>query len=712
MADLIKFLIKPFSGDELIASIRRVYQLEQKKESFLAKTVGAPAAAAAGPDQGDGQRRGEGQVIFLYSGKGGVGKSLIGANLAVSMAHETKGKVALVDLDLQFGDIGVLLNLDHSQGITDLIENIDHMDQDFIRDIMVDGPYAIKVLLTPISPELADLVTVDHVRRIFAELRKMFDYIIVDSSAHLGEINLEVLDHADKVVVITSLSIPAIKNTKLALKIFDSLSISPERVVLILNKSDAHSEFNKESVEANLRFPIAGQIPNDAKLVINSINRGNPFVTTHPESEISQRIRELVAKIIPPSPQVREPEGQDREQRTQRIIDTLNAVVAEMGLSLTKPERERLQDSVLNDFLGLGPIEALINDPDITEVMVNGPDQIFIEQKGKLTLSQVHFESESQLRRVIDRIVSTMGRRIDESSPMVDARLKDGSRVNVIIPPLALNGPVLTIRKFSKDPHKITDLIRFGSLTEPMAQFIRACVRSRLNMLVSGGTGSGKTTTLNVLSSFIPEEERVVTVEDAAELQLNQEHVVTLESRPATVEGRGRIAIRDLVVNALRMRPDRIVVGECRGGEALDMLQAMNTGHDGSLTTIHANSPRDALARIETMTLMAGFDLPVRAIREQMASALDVVVQLSRLRDGSRKIIAISEVLGLHGDQVKTQDIFIFKQTGVTEDGKVQGFFTATGIMPKYFDHLQSSGEAVPKELFTPVPDPAGQGGN
>src|SRR5919201_1595239 len=311
-----EFLIKPFSGDELIASIRRVYQLEQKKESFLAKSTTATAAAGPHPPDGETPKRAEqGQVFFFYSGKGGVGKSLIAANLAVSMANETKAKVALVDLDLQFGDIGVLLNLDHSQGITDLIENIDHMDPDFIREIMVDGPYGIKVLLTPISPELADLVTVDHVRRIFAELRKMFDYIIVDSSCHLGEINLEVLDHADKVVVITSLSIPAIKNTKLALKIFDSLSISPDRVVLILNKSDAHSEFNKESVEANLRFPIAGQIPNDAKLVINSINRGNPFVTTHPESEISQRIRELVAKIVPPSPQVREPEGQDRKQR-------------------------------------------------------------------------------------------------------------------------------------------------------------------------------------------------------------------------------------------------------------------------------------------------------------------------------------------------------------------------------------------------------------
>ena len=300
-----EFLIKPFSGDELIASIRRVYQLEQKKESFMAKTTGAAAVAAPGaPADGEtpARRAEQGQVLFFYSGKGGVGKSLISANLAVSMANETKAKVALVDLDLQFGDIGVLLNLDHSQSITDLIENIDHMDPDFIREIMVDGPSGIKVLLTPSSPELADLVTVDHIRKIFSELRKIFDYIIVDSSAHLGEINLEVLDHADKVVVVTSLSIPAIKNTKLALKIFDSLSISPDRVVLLLNKSDAHSEFNKESVEANLRFPIAGQIPNDPKLVINSINRGNPFVSTHPESEISQRIRELVGKVLPTAP--------------------------------------------------------------------------------------------------------------------------------------------------------------------------------------------------------------------------------------------------------------------------------------------------------------------------------------------------------------------------------------------------------------------------
>jgi pilus assembly protein CpaE len=311
-----EFLIKPFSGDELIASIRRVYQLEQKKQTFLAKSATGPASTPASPAEVETARRAEqGQVFFFYSGKGGVGKSLIAANLAVSMANETKAKVALVDLDLQFGDIGVLLNLDHSQGITDLIENIDHMDQEFIREIMVDGPLGIKVLLAPISPELADLVTVDHIRRIFGELRKMFDFIIVDSSSHLGEINLEVLDHSDRIVLLTSISIPAIKNTKLALKIFDSLSISPDRVVLVLNKSDAHSEFNRESVEANVRFPIAGQIPNDAKLVTSSINRGNPFVTTQPESEISQRIRELVATLIPPTQAARETEAERKPRR-------------------------------------------------------------------------------------------------------------------------------------------------------------------------------------------------------------------------------------------------------------------------------------------------------------------------------------------------------------------------------------------------------------
>src|SRR3989454_4186352 len=362
---------------------------------------------------------------------------------------------------------------------------------------------------------------------------------------------------------------------------------------------------------------------------------------------------------------------EDREQRAAKITDALTAVIAEMGLSLAKPEKQRLLDSVLNDFLGLGPIEALISDPTITEIMVNGPDQIFVEHKGKLTLSNVQFESEDQLRRAIDRTVSTTGRRIGGGSPLVDARLKDGSRVNVIIPPLSLNGPILTIRKFSKDPYKITDLIKFGTITDPMAQFVRACVRSRLNMLVSGGTGSGKTTTLNVLSSFIPEEERIITVEDAAELQLHQEHVLRLECRPPNIEGRGEVSIRDLVRNALRMRPDRIVVGEVRDSAALDMLQAMNTGHDGSISTIHSNSPRDSLARLETITLMAGMDLSPRSVRDQIASAIQLIVHQQRLKDGTRRFTHVTEIAGMEGDVVTLQDLFLFDfAAGVDEDGK------------------------------------------
>src|SRR5216684_740326 len=438
--------------------------------------------------------------------------------------------------------------------------------------------------------------------------------------------------------------------------------------------------------------PQAGQTP--ARQTLAAATRART-----PSELMAERIKNrLQARLIEESA---DDSGEDdKEQRAAHITETLNAVMAEMGVNLTKPEKARLLDSVLNDFLGLGPIEALISDPTITEIMVNGPDQIFVEHKGKLTLSSVQFESEDQLRRVIDRIVSTIGRRIDEGSPMVDARLKDGSRVNVIIPPLSLNGPILTIRKFSKDPYKITDLIKFGTITDPMAQFVRACVRSRLNMLVSGGTGSGKTTTLNVLSSFIPEEERVVTVEDAAELQLNQEHVVTLESRPATVEGRGRIAIRDLVVNALRMRPDRIVVGECRGGEALDMLQAMNTGHDGSLTTIHANNPRDALNRIETMVIMGGSDLPFQAIREQIVGGITLFVQQARLRDGRRVVTHISEITGIAANVIQLQDICVFDQTGIDEEGNVLGAFRWTGVMPKLLPRLKANGEDFPIEVF------------
>jgi pilus assembly protein CpaF len=361
---------------------------------------------------------------------------------------------------------------------------------------------------------------------------------------------------------------------------------------------------------------------------------------------------------------------------------------------------ELLVNDVLNEALGLGPLEEFLSDPTISEIMVNNSKQIYIERDGKLVISDKTFSSDQAVLGVIERIVAPLGRRIDESSPMVDARLKDGSRVNAIIPPLAVKGPSITIRKFKKEALSINQLIKFGTLTTGMGEFIEMCIKARKNVIVSGGTGSGKTTTLNCLSAFIPEGERIVTVEDACELQIKQQHWVSLETRPPNIEGTGEVSIRDLVRNCLRMRPDRIIVGECRGGEALDMLQAMNTGHDGSLTTAHANSPRDSLARLETMVLMAGMDLPVRAIREQISSAVDIIVQQTRFSDGSRKITYISEVTGMEVDIISLQDIFYYKQEGFTEDNKVKGRYVATGFIPKFYDELQRRGIPVNMDIF------------
>ena len=383
------------------------------------------------------------------------------------------------------------------------------------------------------------------------------------------------------------------------------------------------------------------------------------------------------------------------------VEHTLDARADALGLTPPRMERQRLVQEVMDEILGFGPIESLLQDPTVNEIMVNGPRQVYVERKGKLELAGVTFYDDAHVLHIIEKIVAPLGRRIDESQPMVDARLPDGSRVNAIIPPLSLNGPILTIRKFSKIPFGMDDLVGFGTLTTEMAEFINACVKARLNVIVSGGTGSGKTTTLGVISAFIPEDERIITIEDAAELQLRQTHVVTLETRPANIEGKGAVMIRDLVRNALRMRPERIIVGEVRSGEALDMLQAMNTGHDGSLTTGHANTPRDMLSRLETMVLMAGMDLPVRAIREQISSALDVIVQQSRLRDGIRKLTHITEVLGMEGDVIVLQDIYRFEQTGIDKQGMVQGHFRATGIRPHFIDKLIAAGQILPDDIFS-----------
>jgi pilus assembly protein CpaF len=387
------------------------------------------------------------------------------------------------------------------------------------------------------------------------------------------------------------------------------------------------------------------------------------------------------------------------EEVRRSVEESFTSVLESESIVLTRVERLRLFEAIAAEILGYGPIEPLLNDDSVSEVMVNGPKQVYVERSGKLELTDVQFQDDDHVMRVIDRIVSPLGRRIDESSPMVDARLPDGSRINAIIPPISLVGPVLTIRKFARDPLTTDDLVRYGTMSSEMVMFLDACVKARLNIVVSGGTGSGKTTTLNILSSFIPDDERILTIENAAELQLRQEHVVTLESRPANIEGRGEITIRDLVVNSLRMRPERIVVGECRGGEALDMLQAMNTGHDGSMTTAHSNSPRDTLSRLETMVLMAGVDLPVRAIREQIASAVDVIVHQSRMKDGSRRITAVTEVQGMEGDVIVLQDIFTFEQSGM-EDGKIIGRIKPTGIRPKFISQFEQYNIFMPPNIF------------
>ena len=389
-----------------------------------------------------------------------------------------------------------------------------------------------------------------------------------------------------------------------------------------------------------------------------------------------------------------------QEQLEQELTRLVEQILQEDKVALNQRERGQMVQDILDEVTGLGPLEPLLKDPTINDILVNTHARVYVERYGKLERTTVRFRDETHLRRIIERIVARMGRRVDESSPMVDARLADGSRVNAIIPPLAIDGSCVSIRKFSKDPLQVSDLVEKQSFTPEIAELLRGIVRARLNVLISGGTGTGKTTILNILSGFIPATERIVTIEDAAELQLRQDHVVRLETRPANIEGKGEYSQRELVKNALRMRPDRIVVGEVRGAETVDMLQAMNTGHDGSLTTVHANSARDALTRIETMVAMAGFDLPSKALRHYISSALDVIVQLSRLSDGSRKVVSVQEVAGMEGDVVTMQEIFTFEQTGVDQHGKVKGRFRATGIRPKFAEKFRSMGIQIPNELF------------
>lgn len=433
------------------------------------------------------------------------------------------------------------------------------------------------------------------------------------------------------------------------------------------------------------------------------INKENDEMSIRRQKDIEDLSQEVLGKIIDEvSISLDKNDASQRKMIMDLINEKLNEILNQNRKHLSQMDKQKVQKMVMDEIFGYGPITSLLEDPTVTEVMVNGPDLIYIERFGKIESTDKKFRDDRHVLHTIDKIISPLGRRVDESSPMVDARLPDGSRVNIIIPPLSIKGPAITIRKFAVDPYTLEDLITFGTLTMDMAKVLRACVRGRINIVVSGGTGSGKTTFLNVVSGFIPENERIVTVEDAAELQLQQRHVLPLESRPANIEGKGKVTIRDLVVNTLRMRPDRIVVGEVRSGEALDMLQAMNTGHDGSLTTIHANTPRDTLARLETMVMMSGMELPSKAIREQVASAINLIVQVARFTDGTRKVTKVTEIVGMEGDTITLQDIFIFRQDGFDERGGVVGKHVATGIVPNFMEKLRTHGETLPSSIFKP----------
>jgi pilus assembly protein CpaF len=441
---------------------------------------------------------------------------------------------------------------------------------------------------------------------------------------------------------------------------------------------------------ANLPVPAGSHSGGEAKR--RSSSRTDPF------QDLKRIVHQRLVESLGPKLYDAHMTQSELEQQVRLALQT---AIADTDMPMSSADRTRVSQEIADDILGYGPIEPLLRDPSLSEVMVNSFQDIYVERSGKLVRVETTFTDEAHLRRTIDKIVSKIGRRVDETSPMVDARLPDGSRVNAIIPPLALDGSKLTIRKFSEDPYTVEDLIGFGTLTRPAANLLEACVRGRLNILVSGGTGAGKTTTLNVLSSFIPDDERIVTIEDAAELRLVQDHVLRLESRPPNIEGKGAVTIRDLVKNSLRMRPDRVVVGEIRDAAALDMLQAMNTGHDGSISTLHANTPRDALARLETMVLMAGMDLPVRAIREQVASAVDLIIQQTRLKDGTRRITAITEIVGMEGDIITTQDVFLFDYAaGLDENGKFKGGLISMGLRPRFLDRLTDHGVHVDPAIF------------
>lgn len=697
-------------------------------------------------------------LIGVIGGKGGVGKSVFAANLACALLIEMRAKVLLIDADSKsVGDQNIITGLKPLKILKDLATYTGSLAQAPIQNFVTQHPSGLSYIGAVRSPEEKLDVPVENLLKGLDYLSRNFQFIIVDLGNDMGPLQMSILQEATAGMLVTSPEILVVTQTQRILNEMMSATFPKDMFQLVLNKMSA-TGVSPQAISTQLQMPIIGAIPQDDLTAMGSLQRLTPFVLSAPKSPLSAAYTDIARKLTggvlqrlkslnkPKAPIVTAPAGASSKKSESSSSDTsldprtqlklrvhnelirtsdLNKLMAEAkgdeskqnelrervkrditqildkeANDLARDDRSKIIKEVLEESLGLGPLEDLLADPGVSEIMVNGAKKIFIEKSGKVQLSPTTFTSNDHLRRIIERIVLPLGRQINNLTPYVDARLKDGSRVNAVIEPLAIDGPALTIRKFKKGGVTPEKYVEYGSMNMNMVNFLRICVENGLNIVISGGTGSGKTTLLNMLSSFIPVNERIITVEDAAELQLQQDHVVRLETRPGVGDGSHSVTIRDLIKNALRMRPDRIVVGECRDGAALDMLQAMNTGHDGSMTTTHANSARECLSRIETLVMMSGMDLPVKAIREQISSAVHLIVQVSRLSDGSRKILSITEVTGIQGEGITLGEIFKFKETGMDKNRKILGQFQAVGYIPSFIQKLADKGVVVPRDLF------------
>lgn len=707
-------------------------------------------------------------MIGVMGSKGGVGKSIFAANFAIAIQNELKANTLLIDLDSKTcGDQNIILGLRPEKNISDLCNNRAALTPVSFKTYITTHPSGVDYLASVTDPSVNPTIDEDIFLKSLQTFSQFYKYIVVDLGNQFSSLQYKILDEVSSGLMITTPDILTVTQTKKMMNEMLTATYPAEIFQIVINK--AHSSgLNPKTIGESLRRPVLSVIPQDDTLVYTSLANGSPFCYSNPRHPVSlahnEVIRKLTGGVLQKLKSISQSSSSKKQETTpaaksaagtsgKKISEHLQLKIQihgellkdqdlkkDLGNTKGDPEKERLLElkaqkiitklidqyanglnrdvraqtikEILDESLKLGPLEELLADNSVTEIMVNGCEKIFVEKSGKVVLSPTRFTSNLQLRNIIERIVTPLGRRIDDKTPYVDARLADGSRVNAVIEPLSIDGPALTIRKFSKDEITAENYLGWGSMSRSMVDFLRICVEQGLNVIISGGTGSGKTTLLNTLSGFIPSNERIVTIEDAAELQLKQEHVVRLETRPAGMDGANAITIRDLVRNSLRMRPDRIVVGECRDGAALDMLQAMNTGHDGSMTTVHANNAKEAIGRLETLCLMAGMDLPAKAIKEQIASAVNLIVQIGRLSDGSRKVKSITEVVGMQSDVVTLSEIFKFKEEGFDKKRKIVGSFQSTGLVPTFIEKFEARGVQIPRSIFSNEKPPENQNAN